>query len=149
MEHSITPLSSALGEGEANRVGDHPNHVDAEAKAEAKANKQRRRFKPGRTKEHTVSLSLNASPPAELISFKGLRITEQDPGSVQTSRPFQVWRVDEPDDCPSKDASSASKGATATHISPRPPYTHVSISIFTPERAGIYHRSPASLYTSW
>lgn len=40
MGHSVTPLSSALGVGEANRV-DHPN-VDAET--EAKANKQRRKI---------------------------------------------------------------------------------------------------------
>lgn len=86
-----------------------------------------------------MSLSLHASPPAEPISFEGLRIREQDLGSVQTSRPFQVrcWRVDEPDDCPSQDASSASKGATATYISPRPPHTHVSTSMFTPKRAGV------------
>lgn len=37
MEHSVTLRSSALGEGEANEVGDPPNQVDAEAK------KQRRK----------------------------------------------------------------------------------------------------------
>lgn len=39
MEHSVTPLSSALGEGEANKVGGHPTHVDADTEA----NKQRRK----------------------------------------------------------------------------------------------------------
>jgi hypothetical protein len=43
MEHSVILLSSAMGEGEANSVGDHPNHVDAEAMAET-AKKQRRKI---------------------------------------------------------------------------------------------------------
>ncbi|KAH9208261.1 hypothetical protein DL95DRAFT_428777 [Leptodontidium sp. 2 PMI_412] len=92
-EHSVTPLSSALSEGEANSVGDHSNHV------QNRMNQRAHR----------------------------LRIKKQDPGSIQTSRPFQVrrWRVDEPDNCPSQDASSASKGATATTL------------IFTPERTGV------------
>ncbi|KAJ8062471.1 hypothetical protein OCU04_009004 [Sclerotinia nivalis] len=121
MEHSVTPLSSALGEGEANRVDDHPNHVDAEA------NKQRRKVQNRKNQR-----------------AHRLRIREQDPGSVQTSRPFQVrrWRVDEPDDCPSQDAPSASEGATATYISPPPPHTYVSTSMFTPERAGVLRGPP-------
>ncbi|KAH7115403.1 hypothetical protein B0J13DRAFT_681466 [Dactylonectria estremocensis] len=125
MEHSVTPLPSALGEGEANRVGGHPTHVDADADAEA--NKQRRKVQNRKNKR-----------------AHRLRIREQDPGSVQTSRPFQVrrWRLDEPDDCPSRDASSASKGATATYISPGPPHTHVSTSVFTPECAGVLRGPP-------
>ncbi|KAH8595347.1 hypothetical protein B0O99DRAFT_652172 [Bisporella sp. PMI_857] len=117
MEHSVTPLSSALGEG------DHPNHVDAEAKA----NKQRRKVQNRKNQR-----------------AHRLRIREQDPGPVQTSRPFQVkrWRVDEPDDFPSQDASPASKGATATYISPRPPHTHISTSLFTSERAGVLRGPP-------
>lgn len=43
MEPSVTRLSSALGEGETNRVGDHPNHLDAEAEAEMTAKMQRRK----------------------------------------------------------------------------------------------------------
>ncbi|KAH7012334.1 hypothetical protein B0J12DRAFT_690563 [Macrophomina phaseolina] len=94
MEHSVTPpLSSTLSEGEANRVGDHPDHVDAEA--EAKANKQRRKVQNRKNQR-----------------ARRLRIREQGPGSVQTSCPFRVrrWRLDEPDDCASRDDSSASKG---------------------------------------
>ena len=34
MEPSVPLLSSALGDGETNRVGDHPNHLDAEAEAD-------------------------------------------------------------------------------------------------------------------
>lgn len=73
------------------------------------------RFKTGRTKEHTVSLSFTASLPAELISCEGLRIKEQNSGSVETSRLYQVrrWRLNDPDDCPSQNTSSTSKGTTA------------------------------------
>lgn len=119
MEHSITRLSSALGEDEANRIGDHPNHVDAEVEAKTK---QRRKIQ---TRKNQRAYRL--------------RIREQDPRTVQTSRPFQVrrWRLDEPDDCPSQDASSASKGAIAMYISPRPPHTHASTPMVTPERAGL------------
>ncbi|KAI9039910.1 uncharacterized protein KD926_009011 [Aspergillus affinis] len=125
MEHSVTPLSSALGEGEANRVGDHPNHVDAEA--EAKANKQRRKVQNRKNQR-----------------AHRLRIREQNPGSVRTSRPFQVrrWRVDEPDECPSQDVLLASKGATATHISSQPPPNHVSTSMLTPGRARVIRGPP-------
>ncbi|GJC88642.1 hypothetical protein ColLi_11480 [Colletotrichum liriopes] len=120
MEQSATPLFSAQDEGEANRVGDHPNHVNPEADAEA--NKQRRKLQNRKNQR-----------------AHRLRIKEQDPGSVQTSLPFQVrrWRLDEPDDCAFQDAPSASKGATSTYISPRPPRAQNSISMFTPERAGI------------
>ncbi|KAM5358527.1 hypothetical protein ACJZ2D_015216 [Fusarium nematophilum] len=106
MEHSVTPLPSALGEGEANRVGSHPTHVDADADADA--NKQRRKVQNRKNKR-----------------AQRLRIREQDPVSVLTHRPFQVrrWRLDELDGYPSRDASSA-KGATATYISPGPPHTH-------------------------
>jgi hypothetical protein len=82
---------------------------------------------------------LNASPPAELTNLEGLRNREQDSGSVQTSRSFQVrrWRLDEHDVGPSQDASTASKCATATSTSPRwsQPQISASTSIITPERA--------------
>ncbi|GKT65275.1 hypothetical protein ColTof4_09329 [Colletotrichum tofieldiae] len=133
MEQSATPLFSTQGEGEGNRVGDHPNHVNSEADAEAdaeadtEANKQRRKLQNRKNQR-----------------AHRLRIKEQDPGSVQTSRPFQVrrWRLDEPDDCAFQDAPTASKGATSTYISPRPPHTHKSISTFTPKRAGILQGPP-------
>ncbi|KAJ6191598.1 hypothetical protein N7519_001619 [Penicillium mononematosum] len=101
MGHSVTPLSSALG-GEASRV-DHPN-VDPEA--EAKANKQRRKVQNRKNQ-------------------RAHRLRNREQGSVQTSRPFQIrrWRLDEPDEGPSQDASSASKGA----IPPRPPHTHLNV----------------------
>ncbi|GFF59842.1 hypothetical protein IFM51744_10069 [Aspergillus udagawae] len=126
MEHSVTLLSSAMGEGEANGVGDHPNHVDAEAMAET-AKKQRRKVQNRKNQR-----------------AHRLRIREQDPGSVQTPRQFQVrrWRLDELDGCPSQDVSTALKGATATYISPRRPHTHVSASMFTPERAGVPRGPP-------
>ncbi|OQE11854.1 hypothetical protein PENFLA_c071G04711 [Penicillium flavigenum] len=122
MGHSVTPLSSALG-GEANGV-DHPN-VDAEA--EAKANKKRRKVQNRKNQR-----------------AHRLRIREQ--GSVQTSRPFQIrrWRLDEPDEGPSQDASSTSKGAIPT----RPPHTHLSTSTFTPERAGVLRGTPPTTQTS-
>ncbi len=88
MEHSVTPLSSALGKGEANGVSDHPNHVDT--KAEVKANKQRRKIQNRKNQRAHHKSFLNALPPTKLISFKRLQIKEQDLGSVQISHPFQV-----------------------------------------------------------
>ncbi|WAO93488.1 Hypothetical protein NCS54_01103700 [Fusarium falciforme] len=122
MEHSVTLLHSALGEGEANKVGGHPTHVDAEAEA----NKQRRKVQNRKNKR-----------------AQRLWMREQDPGPVLTSRPFQVrrWRLDELDGYPSRDASSA-KDATAKHISAGPPHTHVSTSMSTPERAGVRRGPP-------
>lgn len=83
-----------------------------------------------------MSLSLNASPAAQLMKFEGLRTREQDRGSVQTSRPFQVrrWRLDELDDCPSQGASSALNGIISTYVSPRPPPTtvHAQTSLTPP-----------------
>lgn len=65
-------------------------------------------------------------------------------GSSETSRPFEVkrWRLDEPDDCPSQGASSVSKDAIATYISPRSSDAHVSTSVFTCERAGVLRGTP-------
>ncbi|KAH7124236.1 hypothetical protein EDB81DRAFT_214313 [Dactylonectria macrodidyma] len=121
MGPSDTPLSSALGEGDVNRVGGHPNHVDTAA------NKQRRKVQNRKNQR-----------------AHRLRNREQDLGSVQTSRPFHVrrWRLDESDDCPAQDASSASTGTITTSIPSRPPHTHVSTSTFTPERAGVLQGPP-------
>ncbi|WYZ44436.1 hypothetical protein EsH8_VII_000872 [Colletotrichum jinshuiense] len=125
MKDSVIVFSPSLGEGEADRVGDHPNHLDADA--EARANKQRRKLQNRRNQR-----------------AHRLRIKEQDPGLVQTSPLFQVkrWRLDEPDDWPPQDASSASQGPTATHVSPRPPYAHGRASRFTPERACVLRGPP-------
>lgn len=91
MAPSVTLLSSALGKGEAN--------------------KQRRKVQNRKNQRaHRESFpTASASRPAEIINSAGLRMREQDPASVQTSRPFQVrrWRVDEPDDFPSPDASTS------------------------------------------
>ncbi|KAJ5201030.1 hypothetical protein N7449_005833 [Penicillium cf. viridicatum] len=126
MEHSVSLLSSALGEGEANKVGERTNHVGAgaEAKVEAKTTAKNQRRKVQNRKNQRAHR---------------LRNREQDPSSVPASRPFQVrrWRLDELDVCPSQNASTASKCATATSISPRRSHPHVStsISIFTPKLA--------------
>ncbi|CCF37319.1 hypothetical protein CH063_01675 [Colletotrichum higginsianum] len=98
MEHSVTLLSSSLGQGEANRVGHQPYHVDADADAEVKANKQRRKLQNRKNQR-----------------AHRLRIKEQVPGSSHASRPFHVrrWRLDEPDDCSSRAVLPASKGASA------------------------------------
>jgi len=127
MEHSVTPLSSAQGEGEASRVGDHSNHVDAEADVEAKAYKQRRKVQNRKNQR-----------------AHRLRIKEQDAGSVRMPRAFHIrrWRLDEPDECPPQDASSASKGAGTTYISPRVPHTHVGTSILNPEPVEVLRRLP-------
>lgn len=87
----------------------------------------------------------SASPLAELSDSGGLRMREQDPTSVQTVqtvqawRPFPIsrWRLDELDDHPSQDVSSASKGTSVTSISLRPPHTGASTSIFTPKHARV------------
>ena len=93
-----------------------------------------------------MSLSFNASLSAALISFEGLRIREQDPGYVQTPRLFQVrrWRLDEPDDFPSQDASLASKSAAATYISPRLPHSHAKTSESMPKNAGMIRGPPSA-----
>lgn len=44
MEPSAALLSSALGEGETNRVGDHTTQLDAEAEAEMTAKMQHRKI---------------------------------------------------------------------------------------------------------
>ncbi|KAH8752983.1 hypothetical protein F5883DRAFT_575439 [Diaporthe sp. PMI_573] len=113
MEYSIAPLASALGEGKANRVEGHPTHVHVDADADA--SKQHRKIQNRKNQR-----------------AHRLRIRQQDPGSVQTSRPFQVrrWRLDEPDDCSSRDASSASKDARSCAL------------MFTPERAGVVQGPP-------
>ncbi|KAH6704248.1 hypothetical protein BKA61DRAFT_185534 [Leptodontidium sp. MPI-SDFR-AT-0119] len=126
MEHSVTPLSSALGEIEANMVGERSNHGDAEANL---LNKQRRKIQNRKNQR-----------------AHRLRIREQDPGSVQISRPFEVmrWHIDELGDCPPQDASLASKGAIAmsTSISPEPPHTRISTLMFTPEHTGVLPGPP-------
>ncbi|KAL2837497.1 hypothetical protein BJY01DRAFT_258374 [Aspergillus pseudoustus] len=120
MEHSVTLLSSTLGEGETNSAGEDPHYVDAEAEAETTAKKQRRKIQ----------------------NRKNQRA--HHPGSVQMLRPFQVrrWRLDEPDVSPSQGASTALKGATAMYISPRLSHTPVSTSMFTPERTGVFRGPP-------
>ncbi|EKG10034.1 hypothetical protein MPH_12908 [Macrophomina phaseolina MS6] len=59
MEHSVT---LTLGEGEANRFGDHPNHVDAEA--EAKANKQRRKVQNRKNQRAHLHAQKSLTPPS-------------------------------------------------------------------------------------
>ncbi|GJP94464.1 hypothetical protein CBS63078_8839 [Aspergillus niger] len=127
MEPSAALLSSALGEGETNRVGDHTTQLDAEAEAEMTAKMQHRKIQNRKNQR-----------------ARRLRIKEQDPGSsTQTSRPslpFQVrrWRLDEPDVCPSQDNAVASEGATAMYSSPARSHVHASTSMSTPERAGVH-----------
>ncbi|GKT47484.1 uncharacterized protein ColSpa_07665 [Colletotrichum spaethianum] len=142
MENSVTPISSSVGESELNRVGDHLNHV--EANEEAMAKKQRRKLQNRKNQRAHREFFVNASAHSELIKFKGLRIKGQDPGPIQTSRPFQVrrWRLDEPNNCPSQDASSALKCTTAMQISSRPPPTQDSTSRFTPERTYVLRGPP-------
>ncbi|KAH6953845.1 hypothetical protein BKA56DRAFT_504531 [Ilyonectria sp. MPI-CAGE-AT-0026] len=104
MEPSVILLSSALGE--RGGVSHHRKHVGAEAKAES--SKQRRKIQNRKNKR-----------------AHRLRIREQEPTSVQRSSPFQIrrWRLDESDDCPSQDASLASKGATDTYKPSGPPHS--------------------------
>ncbi|RDH32883.1 hypothetical protein BDQ94DRAFT_170582 [Aspergillus welwitschiae] len=126
MEPSVALLSSALGEGETNRVGDHTTQLDAESEPEVTAKMQHRKIQNRKNQR-----------------ARRLRIKEQDPGSTQTSRPslpFQVrrWRLDEPDVCPSQDNAVASEGATAMYSSPARSHVHASTSMSTPERAGVH-----------
>ncbi|KAF2847203.1 hypothetical protein T440DRAFT_521186 [Plenodomus tracheiphilus IPT5] len=118
MEHCVFPPSTALGKGGAHRFSDHPNHIDA--------NKQRRKVQNRKNQR-----------------AHRLRNKEQHPGSVQTSRPFQVsrWRLDELDDCSSQSTLSRSKVAIITYkVSSRPRHTNVSTSIVTSGHAAVIQR---------
>ncbi|KAJ5974553.1 hypothetical protein N7481_011763 [Penicillium waksmanii] len=82
MEHSFTLLPSALGEGEANKVGDHPNHVDAEAEAEAEttAKNQRRKVqnrKNQRAHRECVPSMPHLLPRSRALKDCGLESTTQ------------------------------------------------------------------------
>ncbi|KAG4443189.1 hypothetical protein IFR05_001331 [Cadophora sp. M221] len=140
MEYSATRLSSAFGDIKANMVGQRPpSHSDAGANL---LNKQRRKIQNRKNQRaHRESSPLECFTVFQLISFEGLRTREQDLGSVQISRPFEVmrWHIDELGDCPPQDGLSTSKGAitTCTSISPCSPHTHISTSMFTPEHTRV------------
>ncbi|KEY66068.1 hypothetical protein S7711_08886 [Stachybotrys chartarum IBT 7711] len=138
MEISVTPLHAAPGGGEADAIPAYPNRIDAEAEAEAKANKQRRKVQ-NRKNQRAHRESFPKCLTSKLIGFEGLRNRVQDLGSIQTSRPFQVrrWRLDEPDDSPTQDASAVSIGAAATNVSYQTPRTRVSASVSTQDRASV------------